>query len=83
VGRSAKAETDALVHAQILSYSRSRGAFAGVALEGGTLRADDSENKDLYGRDIERQEILGGKVKPPAEAAELLAILNKYSFEEK
>ena len=83
VGRSAKAETDALMHAQILSYSRSRGVFAGIALEGGTLRADDSENKELYGRPIERQEIINGKVAMPSEAHELVALLNKYSFQEK
>jgi lipid-binding SYLF domain-containing protein len=83
VGRTAQAQTDALVNAQILSYSRARGAFAGVALEGGTLRADDSENKTLYGREIERQEILNGKVPVPAEATELIATLNKYSLDEK
>jgi lipid-binding SYLF domain-containing protein len=83
VGRSAKAETDALLHAQILSYSRSKGIFAGIALEGGTLRADDSENKELYGRKIERQEIINGKVAMPSEARELVALLNNYSFQEK
>ena len=83
VGRSAKAETDALVNAQILSYSRARGAFAGIALEGGTLRADDSENKELYGRKIDRQEIINGKVAMPAEGRELVAILDKYSLKEK
>jgi len=83
VGRSAKAETDALLHAEILSYSRSRGAFVGLALEGGTLRADDSENKDMYGRTIGREEILTGNVAPPAEARDLLALLGKYSFSEK
>jgi len=83
VGRSAKAETDALLHAEILSYSRSRGAFAGIALEGGTLRADDSENQDMYGRKIERTEILNGKVAPPPEARDLLATLGRYSFQEK
>ena len=83
VGRSAKAETDALMHAKILSYSRSRGVFAGVALEGGTLRADDGENKEIYGRPIERQEIINGKVAVPAQAKGLIALLNRYSFREK
>ena len=50
VGRNAQAKTDASMRAEILSYSRSRGVFAGVALEGGTLREDDSANKDLYGK---------------------------------
>ena len=50
VGRNAQAKTDAAMTAEILSYSRSRGVFAGVALEGGTLREDDSANKDLYGK---------------------------------
>lgn len=83
VGRNAKAETDALMHAQILSYSRARGVFAGVALEGGTMRADDSENKSLYGREIDRREILNGKVAMPVEAKELIALLNRYSINEK
>jgi SH3 domain-containing YSC84-like protein 1 len=68
VGRNAQAKTDASMRAEILSYSRSRGVFAGVALEGGTLREDDSANKDLYGKPTTNREILTGGV-PPSEGA--------------
>lgn len=62
VGRSASAQTDALMHAQILSYSRSRGAFAGVSLDGSTFRSDDKDNQYLYGKPVTHKEILTGKV---------------------
>ena len=83
LGRAAKAETDAFLRAKILSYSRSRGVFAGIALQGGTLREDKSDNKDVYGRTITPEEILSGKVQPPAEAQGLIAQLSKYSWREK
>lgn len=83
VGRSAKAETDAFMHAKIISYSRSRGIFAGVALEGGTLRSGDSDNMALYGRSVSHEAILGGKVHPPKHARELISLLGKYSWREK
>jgi lipid-binding SYLF domain-containing protein len=79
VGRSAEAETDAYMHAKILSYSRSRGIFAGVALEGATLRSDDDDNRNLYGRPIEHEAILRGKVEAPRAADGLIQTLNKYS----
>ncbi len=79
VGRTSAAETDAMMHAEILSWSRARGVFAGIALNGATLRPDDESNKDLYGRDITNQEIESGKVKTPAVAKTLLMRLNKYS----
>jgi SH3 domain-containing YSC84-like protein 1 len=82
VGRSSTAQTDASMRAKILSYSRSRGAFAGVALTGATLRQDLDENKEMYGTSISNREILNGGVKPPAAAADLLALLNKYSRRE-
>jgi SH3 domain-containing YSC84-like protein 1 len=83
VGRSASAETDAYFRAEILSYSRSRGLFAGVALKGSTLRSDDSDNKKLYGKEVRHEEILQGKVAPPAVAKPLLDTVSKYSTVEK
>jgi len=79
VGRSATAETDAMMHAEILSYSRSRGIFAGVSLEGATLRPDHDANRKLYGRDITPREILTGGVRPPAIADSIYAELNRYA----
>ncbi len=82
VGRSSTAQTDASMKAKILSYSRSRGIFAGVALTGATLRQDLDENKEMYGRSISNKEILAGGLTPPAAADDLLALLNKYSHRE-
>ena len=80
VGRSASAETDAAMKAEILSYSRARGAFAGVSLEGSTLRPDNDANKDLYGKKIEAKEIvLDGAVKAPPSASTLISTLDKVS----
>jgi len=81
VGRTAAGETDLKLHAQILSYSRSRGAFAGVALNGAVLKQDRDDNTALYGRPVEPRTVLfTGKVKPPTAAArELAATLAKYS----
>jgi len=69
VGRDAGAQTDAMLHAEMLSYSRSRGLFAGISLEGATLRPDQEANRELYGRDVTNREILTGDVKSPAAAA--------------
>ena len=79
VGRTSSADTDAMMHAEILSWSRARGVFAGIALNGATLRPDDESNKLLYGKDITNQEIVGGKVKTPAAARTLISKLTKYS----
>jgi lipid-binding SYLF domain-containing protein len=79
VGRSAEARTDAMLHAEILSYSRSRGIFAGVSLEGATLRPDNEDNQKLYGREVGQREILTGKMSPPTAAEELYAVLNQYA----
>jgi len=79
VGREASAQTDAALRAEILSYSRSRGLFAGVALQGATLRPDDDANKELYGSAITNREILTGGAKTPASAAKLEALLNRNS----
>jgi lipid-binding SYLF domain-containing protein len=79
VGREASANTDALMTAEILSYSRSRGAFAGVTLNGATLRSDDKDNEAIYGKPVSHQDILMGKVPPPPVARVLYSALNKYS----
>jgi SH3 domain-containing YSC84-like protein 1 len=79
VGRSATAETDAYMHAEILSYSRTRGIFAGLVVKGATLRSDDSDNMQLYGRPVKHEDILMGRVPAPAIANPLLLMLNSYS----
>ncbi len=79
VGRNSSAETDAQMHAEILTYSRSRGVFAGVSLQGATLRPDEDWNKELYGKAISNRDIVLGDTPPPAAAARLISILNKYS----
>lgn len=80
VGRSGEAQTDALMRAEILSYSRAHGIFAGVALEGSTLRPDNDDNRELYGRDVTQREILMGQVKRPAIAQPIYAELNRYGI---
>ena len=79
VGRSTTAQTDALMNAEILSWSRSRGIFAGISLDGATLRNDIDENQAMYGQRWESKQILGSGAKPPAMADKLLAALDKYS----
>ena len=79
LGRSADATTDAMMRAEILAYSRSRGVFAGISLEGATLRPDRDDNRQLYGRDATPREILQGLVTPPAFAGPLYSQLNKYA----
>src|SRR5215510_12008661 len=80
VGRTASAETDVTLRADILSYSRARGAFAGISLSGSTLRPDNDANKNLYGKKIEAKDIvLEGAVKPPPSATTLLSTLDKAS----
>jgi SH3 domain-containing YSC84-like protein 1 len=76
-GRAAAADTDVTMRAEILSYSRSRGLFAGVSLEGSTLRPDNRANEKLYGRKLSAKEIIRqGKAGAPASAHELLSLLN-------
>jgi lipid-binding SYLF domain-containing protein len=82
VGRMAQAETDALMHAKILAYSRSRGIFAGVTLNGATLRPDHDDNRSLYGRSVDHAAILEGAVPVPQSGEVLGATLNKYSTRE-
>jgi lipid-binding SYLF domain-containing protein len=80
VGRTASAETDATMRAEILSYSRARGLFAGISLAGSTLRPDNDANKSLYGKELSAQDIVfKGEVAAPASAKSLLATLNKKS----
>lgn len=80
VGRDAAAATDIVLKAEILSYSRAQGLFAGVSLEGSTLRSDDGANRRLYGKELSAREIVReGKVAPPASASRLLAILRRAS----
>lgn len=79
-GRTAEASTDVTMRAEILSYSRSRGLFAGVSLEGSTLRPDGSANEKLYGKGISAKDIVfSGKIQPPASAKSLLNTLQKSS----
>jgi lipid-binding SYLF domain-containing protein len=79
VGRSATAQTDAKMRAEILSWSRSRGVFAGLALDGATLREDADDNAALYGRKLSNRDVVTKGVVPPQAAHELLRLLNKYS----
>jgi lipid-binding SYLF domain-containing protein len=80
VGRAASAETDVALRAEILSYSRSRGLFAGISLEGSTLRADNSANKKLYGKEVSAKDIVFKHAVPvPPSAKTLLATLQKAS----
>ena len=77
VGRDASAETDATLRAEILSYSRARGLFAGVSLEGSTIRPDDGDNRRVYGKEIPARDIvLAGAVAPPPAAEELISTLD-------
>jgi lipid-binding SYLF domain-containing protein len=68
VGRAATAQTDASMHAEMLSYSRARGIFAGIVLDRATLRPDDSANRELYRQKLNNKAILTGDVKTPPEA---------------
>jgi SH3 domain-containing YSC84-like protein 1 len=79
VGRTSSADTDAKLHAEILSYSRSRGVFAGISLEGATLRPDEDSNAELYGGKLTNQQIVNGKIKTPQSGSKLTAELNRYS----
>lgn len=78
VGRTAAAQTDLAMTAEILSWSRSRGIFAGVALGGASLRGDDEANRDLYGKATSVREIVTTQVEPPKAAAPLLERLARY-----
>jgi len=80
VGRDASADTDAYMRSEILSYSRTRGLFAGISLEGSTLRPDDDATQDVYGRKLTAREIvIGGKVGVPESGRHLITVLDKNS----
>jgi lipid-binding SYLF domain-containing protein len=79
VGRNTSANTDVLMKAEILSWSRSRGVFAGLSLEGATLRQDEDENAKLYGKPLTNKEILTGTVKRPVTTGPFLAQLRHFS----
>jgi SH3 domain-containing YSC84-like protein 1 len=79
-GRTASAETDATMRAEILSYSRARGLFAGVSLEGSTVRPDNDANEKIYGPHVTARDIvLSGKTPVPQHAERMIATLNKYT----
>ena len=79
-GRDASAATDVTMRAEILTYSRSRGLFAGISLEGSTLRPDNEANKKLYKKELHARDIvLHQAVRPPASAKQLLSVLNRRS----
>jgi lipid-binding SYLF domain-containing protein len=79
IGRDASAQTDAMMNAEMLSYSRARGLFAGISLEGATLRPDEETNRELYGHDASNREILTGDFKTPAVAEKFKHALNRES----
>jgi lipid-binding SYLF domain-containing protein len=79
VGRTATAQTDAQMHADILSWSRSQGLFAGVSLQGATLRQDLDDNARLYGKKLRNRDIVENGVRAPEAADKLIALLNRYS----
>lgn len=84
VGREADAQTDAQMHAEMLAYSRSRGLFAGVSLNGATMRPDQADNRLIYGKPVTGKEVLrDGTVKAPASVQKLADTLNKYSSRKK
>lgn len=79
VGRSASAQTDAMMTAEILTWSRARGVFAGVSLQGATLRQDITVNTDLYGKAYENSQIVKSGLEAPEPAKKLISLLTKYS----
>lgn len=83
VGRSATAQTDAFMRAEMLGYSRSRGIFAGISLDGSTIREDSEDNQKVHGKPLTNKQILFGGTPVPAVAQPLVATLNQYSAMEK
>lgn len=79
VGRDAAAQTDAMLSAEMLSYSRSHGLFAGISLEGATLRPDGDTNRELYGRGVSSRQALTGEVRTPEIAQKFEHSLNRES----
>jgi lipid-binding SYLF domain-containing protein len=83
VGRDSTAQTDAKFRAEILSWNRSRGIFAGISLQGATLRQDIDDNESLYGKRLQNREIVAGAVKPTPEGRKLIGALDRTSPVEK
>src|SRR5205085_8046056 len=79
VGRSGAADTDILLNAEILSYSRTRGVFAGVSLDGTVVSQDGNEDRKLYGHEVRSQDVLAGAVPAPVAARSLISELGRYS----
>ena len=79
VGRETDAQTDALMHAEMLTWARSKGVFGGIALDGSTMRPDDDANKELYGASATNPQILTGKYPVPADAKAFVTALDKLS----
>jgi lipid-binding SYLF domain-containing protein len=82
VGRTATAETDAFMRAEVLSWSRSRGVFAGISLQGATLRQDLDDNREIYGKRLTTEEVVRRHTPPPA-SARLMKLLTRFSPREK
>jgi len=80
VGRTAAAATDTQLHAEILSWSRTRGLFAGIALNGATLRPDEDSDRELYGKTVTNREILTSNMRSPEGAHQLRSALDRYSM---
>jgi lipid-binding SYLF domain-containing protein len=83
VGRESQAMTDAMLHAEILSWSRSKGVFGGLSLQGSTLREDEDANDSLYGKGTKNEAILNGKVQTTKPGQPFVATLTKYSPKQK
>jgi len=79
VGRASTAQTDASMRAEMLSWSRSRGAFAGISLQGATLRQDQNDNADIYGRKLSNKEVINGPTAWPQDGSELHSVLRRYA----
>jgi lipid-binding SYLF domain-containing protein len=79
VGRSTTAQTDAMMSAEILSWSRARGAFAGVSLQGATLRQASSDNEELYGKPYRNKDIVFGEIQWPEQATEFHSVLKRFA----
>jgi lipid-binding SYLF domain-containing protein len=79
VGRASSAQTDISMRAEMLSWSRARGAFAGISLQGATLRQDQDDNADIYGHKLSNKQVINGPTAWPNEGSELHSVLNKYA----
>jgi lipid-binding SYLF domain-containing protein len=83
VGRQAEANTDWKMRAEVLTYSRARGLFAGLELNGAVIKQDDDDTQILYGKEVTFKTILQGHVAPPAGSQHFLATVRKYAAESK